>query len=104
MCSDGLFGELTDDVILALLATGTPQQAAEALVTAANHAGGRDNVTAVVADIDSADIGSADAGTAGADEATVPLAQQPGGLGGLGGPPGGLNGRGGPDLDLRHLR
>jgi protein phosphatase len=102
MCSDGLFGELTDDVIAALLAAGTPQQAAEALVTAANHAGGRDNVTAVVADID-----SADAGTAGADEATMPLAQQPGGLGGLGGlggPPGGLNGRGGSDLDLRHLR
>jgi protein phosphatase len=101
MCSDGLFGELPDDVIAPLLATGAPQQAAEALVAAANDAGGRDNVTAVVVDID-----SDDAGIAGADEATLPRGQLSGGLGGLGGlaEPGGLNGRGGSDVDLRHLR
>ena len=51
ICSDGLFGELPDSAIAPLLAAGDPQQAAEALVTAANQAGGRDNVTAVVVDI-----------------------------------------------------
>jgi PPM family protein phosphatase len=64
ICSDGLFSELPDEVILPLLEFGTPQQAAEALVSAANEAGGRDNVTAVVVDIDSDDDG--------ADEATLP--------------------------------
>jgi PPM family protein phosphatase len=53
ICSDGLFSELPDDVIAALLAVGTPQRAAETLVAAANDAGGRDNVTAIVVDIDS---------------------------------------------------
>ncbi len=51
ICSDGLFGELPDEVILPLLAVGPPRQAAEALVAAANDAGGRDNITAVVVDI-----------------------------------------------------
>jgi serine/threonine protein phosphatase PrpC len=64
VCSDGLFGELPDEVILPLLCVGSPQQAAEALVAAANDAGGRDNVTAVVVDIDS--------GASGAGEATLP--------------------------------
>jgi protein phosphatase len=64
ICSDGLFGELPDEVILSLLEVGAPQQAADALVAAANDAGGRDNVTAVVVDIDSDDDG--------ADETTLP--------------------------------
>jgi len=63
-CSDGLFGEVPDDAIRALLSVGSPQQAADALVAAANDAGGHDNVTAVVVDIDSN-------GT-GADETTRP--------------------------------
>ena len=65
ICSDGLFSELPDDVILLLLAVGTPQEAAEALVAAANDAGGRDNVTAIVVDIDSDD-------DADVDETTLP--------------------------------
>jgi serine/threonine protein phosphatase PrpC len=54
ICSDGLFGELPDEVMLPLLSVGSPQRAAESLVAAANDAGGRDNVTAVVVDVGSA--------------------------------------------------
>jgi serine/threonine protein phosphatase PrpC len=63
ICSDGLFSELPDEDILPLLAAGAPQQAADALVAAANDAGGRDNVTVIVVDIDSDDD---------ADETTLP--------------------------------
>jgi PPM family protein phosphatase len=66
ICSDGLFSELPDEVILPLLSAGSPQQAAEALVAAANDAGGRDNVTVVVVDID------ADADADGVGETTLP--------------------------------
>lgn len=51
ICSDGLHGELPDDALAALLAAGRPQQAAETLVAAANEAGGRDNVTAIVVEV-----------------------------------------------------
>jgi PPM family protein phosphatase len=64
ICSDGLFSELPDEVIQSLLAAGAPQQAADALVSAANNAGGRDNVTVVVVDIEADDDG--------ADERTLP--------------------------------
>jgi protein phosphatase len=64
ICSDGLFSELPDEVILPLLAVGTPERAAEALVAAANDAGGRDNVTVVVVDVESDDDD--------ADETTLP--------------------------------
>jgi len=55
VCSDGLFSELPDDAILPLLAAGAPQQAADTLVAAACDAGGHDNVTVVVVDIDAGD-------------------------------------------------
>jgi protein phosphatase len=67
ICSDGLFGELPDDEIHALLSAGTPQLSAEALVDAACEAGGRDNITVVIADIDSDDDP--------ADETTLPREQ-----------------------------
>jgi protein phosphatase len=70
ICSDGLFSELPDDAILPLLAAGDPQQAAAALVAAANEAGGHDNVTVIVADVDSDD-------DARADETTLPREQLP---------------------------
>jgi PPM family protein phosphatase len=81
MCSDGLFGELPDEVMMSLLAVGAPWQAAEALVAAANDAGGRDNITAVVVDIDS---------DASADETPTReiAATRPGWPGGPGGPGG----------------
>lgn len=51
ICSDGLFVELSDAEIADVLRTEpNPQQAAEALVSRAVEAGGRDNVTVVVVD------------------------------------------------------
>lgn len=52
LCSDGLTNELLDGEIAAVLRdTADPQVAAEELVTRANAAGGRDNVTVVVVDV-----------------------------------------------------
>ncbi|RYC11152.1 PP2C family protein-serine/threonine phosphatase [Nocardioides zhouii] len=52
ICSDGLTGELSEQLIAALLLDiADPRVAAEALVREAVTAGGRDNVTAVVVDV-----------------------------------------------------
>lgn len=52
LCSDGLVDEVPeDDVLRIALAHADPQEAAEALVAAANEAGGHDNVTVVVVDV-----------------------------------------------------
>ncbi len=52
ICSDGLFNEIDDGMISAIL-TGTedPQDAADSLVELANEAGGRDNITVIVLDV-----------------------------------------------------
>jgi serine/threonine protein phosphatase PrpC len=52
ICSDGLSGEVTDQLMTAtLMVCADAQQAAETLVRAAVAAGGRDNATAIVVDV-----------------------------------------------------
>jgi hypothetical protein len=48
LCSDGLWDMLPDDRLLALLSKPKAKDAADALVKAANAAGGVDNITVVV--------------------------------------------------------
>lgn len=96
LCSDGLSGEVGDDVIRELLAAEDPADAARGLVDAALAAGGHDNVTAVVIR-----IVASDEGAAGVQEATTKVLSPPaeGGegepatpaslSGAPGGPPGG---------------
>ena len=56
ICSDGLTNEITDEHLRRLLAEHpNPQVAAEELVWAALEAGGRDNVTVVVVDLEGDD-------------------------------------------------
>jgi serine/threonine protein phosphatase PrpC len=55
LCSDGLFGMVSDERISATLAAiANPQAACDALIELALHNGGKDNVTALVADIHAA--------------------------------------------------
>jgi protein phosphatase len=52
LCSDGVTGELTDDLLGRILGDHLdPQRAADAVVATAIGAGGRDNATAVVVDV-----------------------------------------------------
>ncbi|HEX4831065.1 MAG TPA: protein phosphatase 2C domain-containing protein [Trebonia sp.] len=61
-CSDGLYSEVPDEHIRSLLANGgPPQAAADALVSAAEVAGGHDNITVIVVDV----VGFADHGPDG---------------------------------------
>jgi serine/threonine protein phosphatase PrpC len=56
LCSDGLVDEVTDIEITSILSNNAnAADAANALVTAANDAGGRDNTTVVVVDVLTAD-------------------------------------------------
>lgn len=62
LCSDGLTTMVTEDQILAILGAtvGKPQDAADRLVRAANRAGGIDNITVIVLDVEA---GEPDEGT-----------------------------------------
>ncbi|MBW3580075.1 MAG: Stp1/IreP family PP2C-type Ser/Thr phosphatase [Actinobacteria bacterium] len=52
LCSDGLFNEVDDDRIAAVLRRlADPEEAARELVALANQGGGRDNVSVVVVDV-----------------------------------------------------
>lgn len=53
LCSDGLTDMVDDDAISAILAEGASiEEATQQLVDAANEAGGRDNITAILVDHD----------------------------------------------------
>ncbi|HEY2383638.1 MAG TPA: Stp1/IreP family PP2C-type Ser/Thr phosphatase [Terriglobia bacterium] len=57
LCSDGLEKELTDDQILEIvMKTSGPEDCARNLIEAANAAGGRDNITVAVAQIEKASL------------------------------------------------
>ena len=57
LCSDGLTEMVSNDVIAAALhAEPVPELAARMLLSEANQAGGRDNITVVIAGFDPADI------------------------------------------------
>jgi serine/threonine protein phosphatase PrpC len=71
LCSDGLTGELTDDVIAAVLAAtannrATSQAIADELVALAIAHGGRDNVSAIVVALESVPL------TAAVEVSTIP--------------------------------
>jgi serine/threonine protein phosphatase PrpC len=51
LCSDGLSNMLADDRIAEILAVGTVERSAAALIDAANEAGGLDNITVVVVEV-----------------------------------------------------
>jgi PPM family protein phosphatase len=52
LCSDGMSGQVEDPVIHQIVMTAaTPQAACEALIDAANAAGGPDNITAVLVEV-----------------------------------------------------
>jgi PPM family protein phosphatase len=69
LCSDGLSAMVRDDEIVRVLESsgGDPHQAAEALVRAANAAGGDDNVTVVVFELVEGDPAARDARPAAMD-------------------------------------
>ena len=82
LCSDGLFNEVDDDAIAALLRTERdPQRAADELVRMANEGGGRDNVTVVVVDVlddgDKARAASAALAGAAATSIARPIPAEP---------------------------
>ena len=52
ICSDGLTNMVEDDRVAQLLAKGSPEEAVWALIEEANRAGGHDNITVVVVDVE----------------------------------------------------
>jgi protein phosphatase len=52
LCSDGMSGQMEDALIQQIvISAATPQAACEALIDAANAAGGPDNITAVLIEV-----------------------------------------------------
>lgn len=52
ICSDGLTNMVEDERLAELLSKGTPEEAVWALIEEANRAGGHDNITVVVVDVE----------------------------------------------------
>jgi serine/threonine protein phosphatase PrpC len=75
ICSDGLHDMVTEGQITAILdiARGAPQDAAERLVRAANRAGGIDNITAIVLEVEA---GEPEVGTVAPASTSAPPARR----------------------------
>jgi PPM family protein phosphatase len=58
LCTDGLTGEVDDDVIRDLVATAPIDLACAKLIEAANARGGRDNITVILASVDGEGVSS----------------------------------------------
>jgi protein phosphatase len=71
LCSDGLYGMVTEDRIAAVLGAKPPDEAAEVLVDMANTAGGTDNVTVIVAQVLSTEPLPAELWEGGLDVETI---------------------------------
>lgn len=72
LCSDGLTGPLDDAEIQTLLdATGGGQDAVDALIASANEAGGPDNITVVLVEVDGAVTDTAGDASSAASARTV---------------------------------
>jgi PPM family protein phosphatase len=56
LCTDGVYRQLDDDQLRAILGTSTTRQAADGAVGEADRLGGRDNATAVVVEIGTVDV------------------------------------------------
>jgi len=56
VCSDGLWGMVSAEQMLQIVESHSAQAAADALVAAANDAGGHDNITAIVCRVVNADV------------------------------------------------
>src|SRR3954447_16073610 len=71
LCSDGLTTMITEDAVRDLLADGaTLAEAGEALVNAANDAGGRDNITVVLVRVEQVDGGAGATASEATEQAT----------------------------------
>ena len=79
LCSDGLFGEVSEDVISSVLRRlEDPTDAADELVRLANEAGGRDNITVVIVEVTDDDGRAAAASAAlAASASTLESADEP---------------------------
>lgn len=71
MCSDGLSNLLGDDEIREIVAQGNLDAACRHLVDIANERGGDDNITVVLAEVES--VGDEDSDTIGQDDETIEM-------------------------------
>ncbi len=79
ICSDGLTDMVTEDQIMAILdvTEGNPQDAADRLVRAANRAGGIDNITAMVLEVQTGEPEAGTVAPAPAPSAAAPARRKP---------------------------
>ncbi len=72
VCSDGLCGLVTDDAMLPLLGLADREEAVRALVGLAHEAGGYDNITMILADVETDGPAAAPRVLGAAETVTVP--------------------------------